>query len=203
MRSTLLVVLLIPVLWGQGKEWTVRYVAGPYRAGEGGKVPLEVRSDCLVLNRQESIPVEAITELAYQRVSFQRFEPLMDADDLQNGAWAQAGIVGAMFVGVTVVTDSFLKLPHGSRHIIHVIWFDSGRANRLTLEASKREYRGLLAALVRATGRPWKDYYDLPPERYVRRTAPLDPAAQAAVLRGVQTSLGRRAPVPAHLAPEK
>jgi len=200
MRSILIGLLLIPPLWGQKTEWTVRYVAGPYRAAEGRKMPLEVLPDRVVLNGHRSIPVNAITELAYQRVSFQRFEPLMNA---AGGDPLVGSIAAAMLIGSAVMTNTFDEMPQGYQHRIHLIWFESGRANRLTIEASKREYRALLAALARVTGRPWKDFYDLPPERQVRRTAPLDPAAQEAVVRGVQASLGRHAPVPAHLAPGK
>lgn len=198
MRSILMGLLLMPAMSGQKTEWTVRYVAGPYRVGEGHKVPIEVLPDRLILNGQKSIPLESITEVAYQKVPFRRSGTWVDSDDFQN-----ADPRGLPLLGVIAFTNELFEIPRAYRHCIHLLWFESGRSNRLILEVSKREYRALLAALVRVTGCPLKDFYDLPPARYVRRAAPLDAAAQEAALRGVQVSLGRRAPVPAHLAPEK
>ncbi len=199
MRSILVgLLLLTPALWGQKTEWTVRHVAGPYDSAEALKVPIEVRADLVVLNGQKSIPVEAITEVAYQKVDSRRSGTWVDSDVFQN-----TDPRGLPFLIAIALTNELFEFPRAYQHRIHVIWSESGRANRLVLEVSKRDYKALLAALVRVTGRPFKDYYQIPPERQARRTFELDPAAQEAMLRGVQASLGRRAPVPAHLAAEK
>lgn len=196
MRSILIgLLLLTPALWGQKTEWSVRYLTGPYDAADGQRVTLELQADRLVLNGQTSIPIDAVTEVAYQKVAFRRSGTWVDSDDFADPR-------GLPFVVAVAFTNELFEIPRAYRHRIHLVWFESGRANRLSVEASKRDYKVLLAALVRVTGRPWKHYYDLPPARQARKAAPLDSAAQAAALRGVQGSLGRRKPVPAHLAPE-
>jgi len=198
MRSTLCLVLLVPALWSQGKEWTVRYLAGPFKAAEGITLQLQVLPDRVVLNGQTSIPVEAVTEVAHQTVSFERYGSLAEFAGVDRFG---AVLYTALLIGSAVFTNTYDEMPQGYQHRIHVVWFESGRANRLTVEVSKRAYRPLLAALSQATGHPWKDFYDQPPERYVR-VAALDPEARAAALRGVQASMRRKEPVPAHLAPE-
>lgn len=195
MRSILIAMLLMPALWGQKTEWTVRYVGGPYHAGENQRVPLEVLPDRVVLNHQISIPREAIMEVAYQKVSARRSGTWVSEDDFQK---LDPRIYP--LVGVVAFTNELFEIPRAYRHRIHLVWFESGRPNRLTMEASKSDYKMLLAAFVRVTGRPWKDFYTIPPERQAPRAAPLDAEAKAAVVRALQASFGRRAPVPAHLA---
>jgi hypothetical protein len=197
MRFILISLLLAPALWAQKTEWTVRYVAGVYETVEGRKMPMEVLPDRVMLNGRKSIPVEAITEVAYQRVDSRRSGTWVDSDTFQN-----ADPRGAPLLLAVVVTNELFEIPRAHQHRIHLVWFGSGRANRVTLEASKRDYKALLAALVQVTGRQWKDFYELPPERQARKTAPLDPATQETMVRGVQAKLGRRKPVPAYMAPE-
>lgn len=189
MRTLLLGLLLSPALWSQGNEWTVRYIGGPYRAADRQRIALRLEPGVLLLNDEVAIPVAAVTGVAYQRVSSRR-----------SGTWVEAGDFVDGLALCLLLTNELIELRPAYRHHIHVVWYDAGGLKRLIIEASKGDYRPILAALKQATGRPWNGYQHSLPDRHIRSEIVLDVAAKEAALQGVQARLRRTGPVPAHLA---
>jgi hypothetical protein len=146
-----------------GDSWTVGYYAGTFRHQRGANLQLRLEPDALLLRESDggtrAIPLSALSEVSYERVRFQRFDHLMDTDEVSALSFDDPRLIIpelALVVAVAIL-NPLVEIPHGQKHLIHLLWTEDGKQRGLILEVPKRDAYGLVAALQQATGRAPRD----------------------------------------------
>jgi len=156
------------------KVWRVRYIEGPITVERhGGSEPLAAQSRVkirieegkILLFRKRallSIPVTGVTELDYRVEVYSRsrqvFGPEGASGALAN--CAEADQAGALCVAMVLPLYAASAPFHYREHFIHITWHRGSSAvsaddaeQEVELKVGKGGFRGLIAALERATGK--------------------------------------------------
>jgi hypothetical protein len=108
-----------------------------HKAGEGMKLYIEGEDIRVMKDKQEVtlIPASAVTEISY-------------GQDVHRRVGAAIGI-GVVTLGV----GALMALTKSKKHYIGLTWDDHGKKGGMAFQASKNDYRGLLAGLEGITGK--------------------------------------------------